>query len=236
MVLNSLFAQQHDDKARSHAALRDTFTPPPIMYVPQPMYIPVGIPTMQQVGGPKNPYGYPQYHPDTVVAQLPPYYGQLYTYPYDNMHRLPPPILAEGISWPGASKPKKRRPSTTATNPDLSVSQSITSAEELPPAPPGAIFRSVSDNSIVATYVLQAPPSKKDLSNTRTQGSDTKPSSDKPSSDTKSNNEPSRHFPPHLSDTVSKSESKINIGGKSESKIKLSGFMSKVAGLLGKKT
>lgn len=228
-------AQQHDDKSRSHAVLRDTFTPPSIMYVPQPMYIPMGMPGMPQVGMPGMPgqYGFPQYHPDTVVGQLP-YYGPLYTYPYDNMHCLPPPIMSEGISWPSASKPKKRRPSTTAVHPDLSVSQqNITSAEELPPAPPGAIFRSVSDNSIVATYVVQRHPSKKDITYTR----DTKPNSDaKPTSDTKPNNEPSKPLPPISSDSVSKTEIKISVSGKSDTKIKKSGFMNKVAGLLGKKT
>lgn len=239
--LEPSFVQQHGDKSVVQQALRDPYAAP-IMYLPQPMYIPVSMPQVMPQGIPQIPmamptvsqYGYTQYHvPQPDMGQLPPpppyHYGPLYTYPYDNKHCYPPTIIAEGVSWPGASRPKKKRPVTTAISPqEGDVPQQFTSIEELPPVPPGTILRSVSDNSIVTHYVLQAPGSRKEVSapclDCNTQ--DTKQASnDSQASATKSNN-----------NIPSKADTKINTVSKGDSKLKLAGIMNKVAGFLGKKS
>lgn len=237
-------SQQHEEKSFAQPHLRDPYSnPAPYMYMPQPMYIPVSMPGMPQMGMPPvampsvPQYAYPQYHMQQPDVSQQSYYGPYtsYNYPYENMHRLPP-IMQEGVSWPGAYTKTKKRPVTTHMQPQRELTSPVpfSAAEECPPSHPGAILRSVSDNSLVTTYVLEIPnnpnnPNKREsMTIIRDCVSDSKLNYEY-KTETKVL-EPPPPYPTNKADTVTRTSSK------SDSKIKLSGIMNKVAGFLGKKS
>jgi len=246
---STVVSQQHEEKTNTQPVLRDTYTAP-IMYMPQPMYIPVNMPpgTLPQMGLPPMgmnvpQYAYTQYRMAQPDGANQPAYYPIYNYPtYEaSPHCLPPPIIPpEGTpSWPSYIKPKKKRPTTTSMHPqrELTTPQPFSAAEELPAAPPGAILRSVSDNSIVTTYVLQIPNNKRD---SMTICKDCNSVSDCPTTMCSTAESPPKpdirlYLGGPVDPPTKASDTKIKASGKSDSKLKLTGIMNKMVGLLGKK-